>query len=423
MDFFLFTAKTAYKNLLINKLRSFLTILGIIIGVASVIIIFAIGRSAQELILDQVRGIGSNLIAILPGASDEKGPPSGAMGIVITTLKYKDLLALVKKKNVPEVEAGAGYVMGTVTAERKEKSITASLTGTTASYLKVENAHLACGRFFQPEEDTNFARVAVLGSQVAKDIFGYDVDNLQIKNILGSKIKINGKKFLVIGVLTKRGSTAFGFSSQDDTVFIPLKTAQKIILGINHLGFIRLKITHESAMESAKEHIKTTLRYQHHIDSANDDDFSVRDQASALEMVGTITDVLRYFLLAVGSIALMVGGVGIMNIMLISVNQRIREIGLRKAIGARNSDISLQFLLESVTISLLGGIMGILLGLLVTFIFSEVIEGLGYHWPFLISIWSIIIAVAVSVLIGIIFGIYPARKASRISPMEALRYE
>ncbi len=423
MDFFLFTTKTAIKNLLANKLRSFLTILGIIIGVASVIIIFAIGRSAQELILDQVRGIGSNLIAIIPGASDEKGPPAPAMGISITTLKYDDLLALKRKSNVPEVVDGAGYVMGTVTAEWRKESLNASLTGTTASYLNVENAQLAYGKFFQPQDDTNFSRIAVLGSQVAQDLFGYDINNQQMKNVLGRKIKINGKKFLVIGILAKRGSVAFGFSSQDDTIFIPLKTAQKIILGINHLGFIRLRIKDESMIASAKDHIKKTLRFCHHIDNSSDDDFSVRDQTSTLEMIGTITDVLRYFLLAVGSIALLVGGVGIMNIMLISVNQRIREIGLRKAIGARNSDVIIQFLLESVSIALVGGILGIILGLLTALIFSLVIEHLGYHWPFLISNWSIFIALIVSFMVGIVFGVYPARKAAQISPMEALRYE
>jgi len=260
------------------------------------------------------------------------------------------------------------------------------------------------------------AREAVLGSNLAKDLFGS-------ADPLNKKIKINKHNFTVIGIFKDRGSTAFGISSQDDGVFIPLRTAQKLILGIDHLGFIRLKVKSADLIDSAIANAKITLRNQHDIDDPVNDDFTIRDQASAVEAVGDITNVLRYFLLAIGSVALVVGGVGIMNIMLIAVSQRVREVGLRKALGARNTDVMAQFLVESAAVSFLGGAIGIILGVLVSFLASAVIQSLGYNWPFLISIWSIIIAVAVSILIGIIFGLYPAYKAARVSPMEALRYE
>jgi len=408
--------KISYKNLMAAKFRSFLTILGTIIGVASVIIIMAIGQSAQELILDQVKGIGSNLIAIMPGASDEESPPAALMGISSTTLKYEDLLALNKKRNIPEVEDAAGYVMSTVSVSQEETDLNAPLTGTTASYISVEDSEVARGRFFTEGEERGLAREAVLGSNLAKDLFGS-------ADPLNKKIKINKHNFTVIGIFKDRGSTAFGISSQDDGVFIPLRTAQKLILGIDHLGFIRLKVKSADLIDSAIANAKITLRNQHDIDDPVNDDFTIRDQASAVEAVGDITNVLRYFLLAIGSVALVVGGVGIMNIMLIAVSQRVREVGLRKALGARNTDVMAQFLVESAAVSFLGGAIGIILGVLVSFLASAVIQSLGYNWPFLISIWSIIIAVAVSILIGIIFGLYPAYKAARVSPMEALRYE
>jgi putative ABC transport system permease protein len=408
--------KISYKNLVAAKFRSFLTILGIIIGVASVIIIMAVGLSAQELILDQVRGIGSNLIGVLPGASEENGPPATALGISITTLTYDDLQAMKDQRNIPEVEDVAGYVMGTSKVKYEEADFTFSFTGTTASYIDVENAEMEVGRFLNEEEEVNLSRVAVLGSGVAEEMFGTE-------NPLNKKIKIDNNNFVVIGVLKSRSSAAFGTSSQNDTIYIPLRTAQNLLLGISHLGFARLKVKSSDLIPIAIENTKITLRDQHDIDDPADDDFSVRDQAAAVETISNITDVLRYFLLAIGTISLIVGGVGIMNVMLIAVNQRIREVGLRKAIGARNIDIALQFLVESATISFLGGAVGIVIGVLLSFVISTIVQALGYTWPFLISFWSVIVAAVVSIVIGIIFGMYPARKASQVSPMEALRYE
>ncbi len=206
-------------------------------------------------------------------------------------------------------------------------------------------------------------------------------------------------------------------------MFVPLKSAQKLILGIEHLGYIRLKISDAGINKLVEAEVASVLRREHNIQDILDDDFTVRDQAAAIEILDQITDVLRYFLLAVGSISLLVGGIGIMNIMLIVINQRMREIGLRKAVGARDADIVTQFLIESVTISSIGGIVGIIAGVTISFLISVSAEALGYTWSFIISPFSIITAALISVAIGVIFGIYPAKKAAKISPMESLRYE
>lgn len=399
------------------KFRSFLTMLGIIIGVGAVILIMAIGQSAQELILDQVKAIGTNLIGVIPGASEsDESPPSAVMGISITTFTYDDLEALLDPSNVPEIENGAGYVMGSAVVSYSGYEDTVSYVGTSASYINVETAEVASGRFFTKEEETNLAKIAVIGSKTAEDFFGND-------DPVGKDIKIKDITFNVIGVLKEKGSGSIGGSSQDEVVYVPIKTGQKILLGINYLSFARLKVKSADLIPSAISNTKITLRDRHHIKDSSKDDFSVRDQAAALEKITNITNILRYFLLAIGTISLIVGGIGIMNVMLIAVNQRIKEVGLRKAIGARNSEIIAQFLIESATISSVGGIAGIIVGIFLSFIASIVVQALGYHWPFIISIYSVLVAFGVSAFIGIIFGLYPARKASQISPMEALRYE
>jgi len=409
--------KISFNNLRAHKLRSLLTVLGIIIGVASVVIIFSVGRSAQELILDEIRGVGSDLLAVLPGASDnENGPPAVAFGITITTLTYDDLNALRNPKNIPQVIDGSGYVQSNVLVEYGNISQNKPLVGTTASYINVENAEIEQGRFFNKEEENDLSRVVVVGSDLADDFF-------KSKNPINQKIKINKQTFKIIGVFKKRGSVAFGVSDQDGGVFIPLKTAQRQILGMNYLNFIRLKIKSADQLAVAKSGIEKQLRKQHRINNPIDDDFSVRDLASALSIITKVTDVLRYILLTIGIIALLVGGIGIMNIMLISVNQRIREIGLRQAVGAWRKDLFFQFLIEATIISLLGGVVGIISGILISWITAIIIQHLGYNWQLNISLFSVVVALAVSLGVGLIFGVYPAKKATKISPMEALRYE
>jgi putative ABC transport system permease protein len=270
------------------------------------------------------------------------------------------------------------------------------------------------GRFFTKEEETNLARVVVLGANRAKDLFPND-------DPIGKMISLKDTNLTVIGVMEKRGSVAF--SSPDDLVFVPLFTAQKLILGIDYLNFIRAKVDNVENLERSVLDLEQTLRENHNIKKPEDDDFSVRNAAQALDILTNITNVLKYFLVSIAAISLLVGGVGIMNIMLIAVNQRIREVGLRKAVGAKNKDVVSQFLIEAIFITLVGGSIGIIMGIALAFLAALIINGLGYEWKFIIMPESIGIAFAVSFLIGLIFGLYPARKAARISPMEALRYE
>jgi putative ABC transport system permease protein len=407
--------KISYKNLMAAKFRSFLTILGIIIGIGSVIIVMAIGASAQQLVLNQVSGIGSNLIGVLPGASDEKGPPASALGVVTTTLKERDLEAVLLKKNVPNATAGSGYVSGISTAEYQENSYQASFQGVSASFPEVENNKIGSGRFFTDDEETGLSRVAVLGFESAKKLFPN-------ADPLGKVFKLKDTNFTVIGVLEKRGSVAF--SSPDDLIYIPLETAQKIMLGIDYLNFMRIKVDSLENVPRAVADVKATVREMHNIKNPSNDDFSVRDTAQALSTITNITNILKYFLAGIAAISLLVGGIGIMNIMLISVNQRIREVGLRKAVGARNRHIITQFLSEAVFITFIGGVVGIIFGALITIIAFVVIRALGYeNWDFFLPFNAVVVATIVAVSIGIIFGIYPARKAAKISPMEALRYE
>ncbi|MFA5925536.1 MAG: ABC transporter permease [Parcubacteria group bacterium] len=407
--------KFAYKNILAAKFRSFLTILGIVIGISSVIIIMAIGTSAQELIVNQVRGIGSNLIGVLPGGSEEKGAPASAFGLVVTTLKYDDLKALLQKNNVPDAVDGAGYISGNDTVQYESIDKNYTYQGTTASYVDVENADVEKGRFFSKEEDTSLARVVVLGSDVADDLFGSG------KDPIGKKIKIGDQSFEVAGVLKKRGSAAF--SNQDSTIFMPLFTAQKIMLGVDYLNFVRLKVNSEDNIDRAKADAIKTLRERHDIKNPSDDDFSVRDQRAGLDAITNITGAIKYFLAAIAAISLIVGGVGIMNTMLISVNERIREVGLRKALGAKNSAILRQFLTESVVITVIGGVIGIIFGAIVSFLAALIIQRLGYAWPFVVTFSSIVLAVTISLAVGLFFGVYPARKAAALQITEALRYE
>jgi ABC-type antimicrobial peptide transport system permease subunit len=411
---FLNPIKISYKNLLSAKLRSFLTILGIIIGVASVIIVMAIGASAQSLILDQVKGIGSNLIGILPGASEEKGPPASALGIITTTLKYRDLEAILEKKNVPNITDASGYVTGVATAKSQNDSLETDFQGVNSSLVNVEKSEVENGRFFIKEEDTNLSRVAVLGHKRATEFFPNN-------DAVGKTISLKNFNFTVIGTLKERGSVAF--SNPDELIYIPLFTAQKELLGIDYLNLIRAKVDSAENIALVTNDIKLTLRNQHKIKDPKDDDFSVRDTEEALSLLTNVTNVLKYFLASIAAISLLVGGVGVMNIMLISVNQRIREIGLRKAVGAKNTHIVWQFLIESAIITFWGGIIGIILGVSISFLAAIVIKNLGYNWEFIVTFKSIILSTVVTVLIGIIFGMYPARKASRVSPMEALRYE
>ncbi len=406
---FLQILKYTKNNLALNKMRSFLTMLGIIIGVAAVIAIVSIGASAQELLLAQVKAMGTNLIGILPGASDDNGPPSAAFGIEVTTLKYEDALEIRK---LPNIVAICGYITGRGTVGYFNQTKELNYTGVTPEYPVVEDATVGQGRFIKQEDLDNLARVAVLGSKAASDLFGGE-------NPLEKQIKINQTVFKVIGVMAERGAS--GFQNQDEQVFIPLKTAQKILLGIDHVAYIRAKVDKEENITSAIGQAKETLRFRHHIKDATKDDFSVRSTAQALDILSSITQALKMFLAAVAAISLIVGGIGIMNIMFVTVSERTREIGLRKAIGAKRRDILWQFLFESAVMTSLGGLIGIMLGVLISAVIALGVNYFGYDWKLIITPISVFWAVFMATSVGLAFGLWPANRASLMSPMEALR--
>lgn len=406
--------KIAYRSLAAAKLRFLLTVLGIVIGVAAVILVMAIGASAQALIIAQVEEVGSNLIGIIPGASDENGPPAAALGVVTTTLKMGDLKMLRNRGNAPHLSAVGGYVTGSAFVESASDSFESSFQGVSPALVDIENMTVESGRFFFSEEEEDLSRVAVLGSDRAKDLFPNS-------DPVGETVKIKEIPFRVIGVLESKGASAF--SNQDTMIFVPLGTAQKTLLGIDYLNFVRGKVDDVANIDQTKTDIETLLRDRHDIDDGEESDFSIRSTDQALGILTSVTDVLKYFLAAIAGISLVVGGIGIMNSMLISVSQRIREIGLRKAVGARPSHIIAQFLIESAFITFAGGLIGLLFGVLVAFLTSIVIGALGYDWEFIVPPASIGLSLSVSLFIGFLFGLYPAWKASRVPPMEALRYE
>ena len=408
------TIKSSFSRLASRKLRTFLTMLGMIIGISSVIIIMAVGAGAQGLILNQIKSIGSNLVGILPGASDENGPPASVMGITVTTLKYDDALAIAKKENARHVQSVAAYVKGTAAVSWENRSLDTTFTGTTASYAEVEEAEVAAGQFFSNEDEKTISRVAVLGSQVAKNLFAEN-------DPIGQTVKIKRESFRVIGVMAKKGSVAF--QNQDDQIFISLYTAQKLFLGISHVSYIRAKVDEAQNLPQTIEDIKATLRERHNINNPANDDFSVRSVQQALDVFTSVTDALKFFLAAIAAIALLVGGIGIMNIMLVSVNERIREIGLRKAVGAKKSNILSQFLAETLVIALGGGLVGVVIGFAVAGLVAVIAKYLGYQWDFVVSLFSVILAGGISAVVGLVFGIYPAYKAANLDPITALRYE
>jgi len=405
--------QNAWRMIVRNKIRSFLTMLGIIIGITAVIIVLSVGESVEGLILNEVKSMGSNLIGVLPGHADENGPPTSAFGVVITTLKYEDGDAILKS-NYPNIESLAMYVSGSDIISLNDKKVSATFYGTTASYPDVQSSTVERGRFFTKDEEMSNAKVVVLGSSVAKDLFG-DQDPL------GMKLKIKKTNFTVIGILKSKGGSLI--QNEDTNLFVPVKTAQNILLGIDHLGFIRIKVDKPENIDGTMEYVRGILRDRHNIDDPAEDDFSVRSTAQALEMIGSITTALRFFLAAIAAISLVVGGFGIMNIMLATVQERTKEIGLRKAIGAKSADIIRQFLIEAATITFISGVIGIAVGSLLLIMISVVVNALGYSWEMIISPISVFLGCLVSISIGLIFGIAPARKAALLDPIESLRYE
>ena len=410
-----YSIKTAVNGLRTHKSRSALTILGIVIGITSIIMVMALGAGAQNLILGEIQGtIGSKVIEIRPG-KEPKGP-TDMMGIMfLDSLKQKDVDALSKKANVPSLTGVMPLVVGSETITYDSETYSASYYGVNQLATRMYNMIPVAGRFMTEEEVKGFADVAIIGNKVREELFaGKD-------KVLGEKIRIKGKNFRIIGILPEKGS---GMVSFDTIVIVPYTTAQQYLSGKKYFQHIEVEVDSEANVPRAIEDIKTTIRDSHNITNPEDDDFSLGSQADAMKMVSSVMDTLTLFLVAVAAISLIVGGVGIMNIMLVSVTERTKEIGLRKALGATDSDILIQFLLEAVILTALGGLIGIILGSGLSLITSVLINKFAaLNWTFSFPWGGAFLGLGVSSLIGLVFGIYPARQAAKKSPMEALRYE
>lgn len=398
-----------YAALTVNKSRSGLTVLGIVIGIASVIIMVAIGRGAQDSIQASIQSIGSNLLMVRPGAERDRGSSVvGAQGSA-QSLKWEDVEAL--RSEVTSIEA----VAPEVSARNKQvtaagKNTNTSVTGVTEEYATVRNVNIAEGVFITAGQVRTLAKVAVIGPDVATAIFGEGASNS-----IGKKLRIAETDFTIIGVTVPRGGTGFG--SSDDVIYIPISTAQQFFTGNEYLSNINIQVKNDADMNTASDAVKTTLLASHRIIDATRADFSIMNQADIVSTASSVTGVFTTLLGAVAGISLLVGGIGIMNMMLTTVTERTREIGLRKAIGAEGADIRKQFLYEAIVLTFSGGAIGIFLGWLVSLLATV------FGLPASISSSSILLAFVVSTAIGIVFGYYPASRAARMNPIEALRYE
>jgi len=403
---FLESIRVSLRALRANKLRSALTMLGIIIGVAAVIAMVGLGNGAKASITSQIQGMGSNLLTISPGQSNSGGVNGGAGSSNSLTMDdvAKIQIGTAVKAVAPVASSNAQVVLGS-------GNTSTTINGTTEGYEVVRNVTLARGRYITKEDVSSSARVAVLGPTIVENLMG-DVNG----NIIGKTIKINNVPFQVIGVTTTTGST--GFQSSDDMITAPITTVQARLIGKKTVRTILVSATSEALMQTAQDEITATLRKAHKIQVGKENNFRVQNQADMLATMQSITTTMTMLLGGIAGISLLVGGIGIMNIMLVSVTERTREIGIRKAIGAKNRDILLQFLIEAVVLSILGGGIGIALGY-----GGSSLAGKALTLPTSISPTSVLVAFCFSAAIGIIFGVFPARKAAAMDPIDALRYE
>lgn len=402
--------KMAVIGLSTYKARTILTILGIVIGITAITIITSLGDSAERLILGELESFGSNVAFIIPGRGE-----FSENSILTDSLKEKDVEALSKKTNVPDASLIVPFVFGPATVNYESEKFFASLLGASPGSQQMDKLGLEEGEFIADEDVAQKAAVIVLGAKVKEELFG-------LSEALGQKVKIKDKSYRIIGILEKKGQSLF--VNYDDVAIVPYTTAQQYILGYDYIQRIAVKTDDINALPGMVRDIELTLRDSHDIENPDDDDFVVQTPEDAAETIGTITGVLTIILASVAAISLVVGGVGIMNIMLVSVTERTREIGLRKALGAKNKNILLQFLIEAVILTGIGGIVGIISGSVLSFIGTLAINRFtGIPFPFSSPVSGALLGIGVSMAIGLIFGIYPARQASKKSPMEALRYE
>ena len=401
--------KVAYRSLRANKMRSVLTMLGMIIGVAAVIAMVAVGQGANERIAAQIASIGSNLLLILPGSTTSGGLRSGFGGV--PTLTMADAKAIGKELSAvryqsPSIRSTAPVVYG-------NQNWSTIIQGVAPEFFNVRDWGVAAGRIFSPEDVDASAKVALLGQTVAESLFGGE-------NPIGKIIRIKKVPVTVLGVMDAKGQSPQG-QDQDDAVFVPITTAQKKLFGTTHVGTVGVILVQAVDADSiglAQQQVTDLLRQRHRIGRLQDDDFSVRNLSEMLAVAEASTRIMSLLLGAIASVSLLVGGIGIMNIMLVSVTERTREIGIRMAVGARERDILLQFLIEAVVLAVTGGSIGILVGVGGSALISRFAG-----WSTIVDPGAVLLAFGFSAAIGIFFGFYPARKASRLDPIEALRHE
>jgi putative ABC transport system permease protein len=405
------SVRIAARALRVNKLRSALTMLGIIIGVAAVIAMVGIGAGAQARVAEQIQSLGSNLIIVLSGSVTSSGIRLGTGSQL--TISEDDAAAIARE--IPLVQAAAPAVRGTAQVVYGNLNWATVIQGVTPDYFEARDWPVTDGRAINPEDVDGATKIALVGQTTALNLFGE-------AEPLGQIIRIKKVPFTVVGMLSRKGQNSWG-QDQDDVIMIPISTAKKKVLGVSQanprsVGSISIKVRADEDMAEAEEQIRALLRQRHRLQPFQDDDFWLRNLSEVLQTQEESSRVMTYLLAAIASVSLLVGGIGIMNIMLVSVTERTREIGLRMAVGARRRHILLQFLIEAVTLSLIGGIIGIALGLGGSRAISYFAE-----WRTLVNPESIVIAFGFAAGIGIFFGFYPARKASRLDPIEALRYE
>lgn len=406
--------QSAFKSLLVNKGRAFLTILGIVIGIASIMIVMSIGQSAEQLIIREVQSFGPENVYVNPGKPSDGLFQSASF--LSKTLVERDMNSLKEKGNVPDAVRVVPSVNASVKVSYEGEMKTVSLLGSGAGVFDIYNISLVRGRFYTEDEVQDKAAVIVIGKNVVKDLFGSESFDP-----VGEKIKIKETNYKIVGVFSSTGSSMFGI---DDLVVAPYTTVQQYTLGSRHFHEIAVQASSAEKVPSMVNDIKRTLRDNHNIDDPKDDDFMVNTQEDIIKSVESILNAVTIFLMLVAAISLLVGGVGVMNIMFVSVTERTREIGLRKALGARNSDILRQFLFESLFLTAGGGILGVAIGALVTFFIVLTASFLtGTHYPFLFSVSGAIAGILVAGGTGILFGIFPALNAAKKSPVESLRYE
>ena len=397
-----------YSVLFANKARSGLTILGIVIGIGSVIAMVAVGQGATGSIESNIESLGSNLIMVTPGAQRNTGSQVSLGRGSAQTLTLEDAEAV--QENIDTVKAVAPEVSGRYQVTAKGTNTNTQIVGVTVSYPEVKNVEIEEGNFISEQNVNNASKIAVLGPTTRDDLFGEEGE------AIGQTIRINGIQFKIVGVTVSKGGT--GFSNQDDIIYIPISTAQRFLSGSDSVTTVNVEIVNQESMSAAQEEITSLLLNRHNINDSTNADFTIMNQADIISSASSITDTLTILLASVAGISLVVGGIGIMNMMLTTVTERTREIGLRKAIGAKKKDITMQFLAESVMLTFIGGAIGIFLGCLVAFLLSN-FNIISTQ----ISLTSIILAFGVSAIIGIVFGYYPAKRAASLNPIEALRYE